>query len=136
MFLGWNLKTILSYSKSPSSNLSNWKLFSEIKMLDFWTKKASFWYFCVRISKNFSHIWSHHPQISGIGKFFKKMRMLKFGTKNSLFSYFWVRFLKNFWHIWNQNLQIFLIAKFSEKKKKSNNMGRKMPYINLFVLEL
>ena len=77
------------------------KFFEEIKMLDFWTKKASFWYFRVTILKNYCHIWSHHPQILQTGKIFQKMKMLKVESKNSFFRYFWFKFLKNCWHIWN-----------------------------------
>ena len=90
------------------------KVFEEIKMLDFWTKKLHFGISRLQILKNYCHILSHRPQFSQIGKFFQRMKTLKYGSKNSLFGYFCVRFLKKCWYIWNKPPLIYLIAKFCE----------------------
>ena len=44
---------------------------------------------------------------------------------------FGLEFEKNYCHIWNQHPWIWLIAKF-RKKKQRLNLGRKMPYLDIF----
>ena len=61
--------------------------------------------------------------------------MPKFGTKNALLRYLWAKMLKTCCHILNQHLQICLITKFYQKKKKSLNLGPKMPYLGIFEQE-
>ena len=56
------------------------------------------------------------------------------GTKIALCGYFWCRILKNYSHIWNHHLRTYPIANFT-KKKKWYNLGPKMSYLGIFVLE-
>ena len=141
VFLGWNLKTILSYLKPefPKSNVMHSqicliaKFHEKTKMPKFGTKNALFGYFWVRILKNYCHIWNQHPRIRIITKFGEKMKFPKFETKNALHEYFYARILKNWYHIWNQHHRICLIANF-QKKQKYPNLGPKMPYLGTFGL--
>ena len=61
--------------------------------------------------------------------------MRKFRTQNALFWYFCFKDFKNYSHILNQNTQINQVLIFCEKRK-CVNIGPKMPYLDLFGLEL
>ena len=75
-----------------------------------------FWYFWVRIWKNYYDIWNQHFRICLNAKFREKMKMPNFGTENALFRYIWARILKNYFYIWNQHPRIWLNAKMKIPK--------------------
>ena len=56
VFLGWNLKTIMSYMKPAPSNFSNCKVLLKTKMPKFGPKNALFGYFWDKIIKGYCHI--------------------------------------------------------------------------------
>ena len=86
-----------------------------------WKKTLSCW---IKSAPSHLHDW----------KILQKPKMQKFGTKYSLIGYFCARISKKYYHIWNQLPRTCLIAKFC-KKKKSLDLGLKMPYLGIFVLE-
>ena len=145
LFLGWNLKELLSYLKSAPSNLPDCKLREKTKMSTFETKNVWFRYFWARIWKKYYHIWNLHPWICLIAKCREIMTMPKTDTKNALFGYFWDKIFKNYCRIWNQHLRISVTAKFCEKTKM-HNFGTKnasfgyfwprMHYLGIFGQEL
>ena len=75
-----------------------------------------------------------------------KKNLPNFDAKNALFVYFWARFLKSYCHILNSapsNLYIWNFLQknkkkkhkiWNKKKKKSSNLGSKMPYLCVFGL--
>ena len=85
------LKILLSYLKSPPSNLSHCKILRKTKKPKFGTKNALLWYLWARILENYCHIWNQHLRICLITKCCKEMKIPKFGTKNALFGYFFPR---------------------------------------------
>ena len=114
VFWGWKLKTILSYLKSKTSNLSNCKIsrkntsayiwYQNYLIWLFFTKNAIFGYFWARTLTELLPIWNQHPQICLLGKIHQETNMPKFGTqkmtylgiftRNALFGYFWATILK------------------------------------------
>ena len=136
LFLGWNLKSILSYLKSAPSNLSNNNIFRKSESTYTWDKNALFGYFCERIWKKklFSLLKSAPSNLPISKTSRKKKKMSKFGTKNAWFGYFWAGIWKIYCHTWNQHPPICLMAIFSEKAKKPK-LGTKMPYLGIFVKE-
>ena len=56
VFLGWKLKTILSYLKSVPLKLPNFKISLKTKTPKFWTKNVVFGYFWSTILKNYCYI--------------------------------------------------------------------------------
>ena len=91
VFLGWNLKKLLSYLKSALSSLSNGKTSQKNpKRLHLGPKMPSF-FEKLEFSKKCCHITNQHPEFCLIAKFCKKPKMPKFGSKNALFGYFWTR---------------------------------------------
>ena len=86
-YLWGRIRKPLSYFKSASSNLSNWK--SDAKLLNLGSKNLLLRFFWPKILKKYCHLWNHQPQMCLIRKFHKKKRnMFSFGTKNALFVYF------------------------------------------------
>ena len=110
------------------------KFRKKTKLPKFGTKNVLFRYFWATLLKNYCLIWNQHPQVCQIGKFCKKEKLPKFVTKNALFGYFRNRTLKNYCHIWYQH-PICVIEKFCEKQK-CLNFGPKMPYLDIFGVEL
>ena len=133
VFWGWNFRTLLSYLKSASSNLSSCKIMSKKNALKFGTENAWFGYCWTGSWKIYCHIWNQHPRICLLGKFREKMKMPKFGTKNALFEYFWAGIWKLYCHTWNQQARVCLIAKFCEKTK-TLKFRSKRPYLGIFGL--
>ena len=119
LFWGWNLKILLSYLKSTSSNLSHCIVCCKNKIYRFGTKNAWLGYFGTGSWKLYCHIWNQHPQICLIAKFCEIIKILKFGSKNALFGYFWAGMWIWYCHIWNQHPRNCPIAKFHEKTKMS-----------------
>ena len=113
VFSGNHLTLILSYLKSASSNLSNYKiLFKEYIFLNVGIKMPYLSIF--RVFKNYCHIWNQHP------KTFKFLKMLKFGTKMPYLGIFLTGISKDYRHFWNQHPRICLNGKFLEITKTSN----------------
>ena len=129
VFLGSNLKTILSYLKSAPSNLSNCKISQRNKMPKFGTKKSIFGYFWPRMPylgifgleflKDYCQTSTQHPWICQIAKHREVMKRNKFGTKSALLRYFPAKIFKNFCYIWNPCFRISVIAKSCEETKNA-----------------
>ena len=124
VFLGWNLKIILSYLISALSNLCKINFLEKQKYLNLGSKMPNlhifdqrnlFLCYWARILKNDCHIWNQHPRICLIAKFCEKTKMSKFGTKSALFGYFWGSILENYCLISNRHVRLCLTAKFFEE---------------------
>ena len=83
----------------------------------FLTKKASCWYFCVRIFKKLLPDLKSVPSSLSNKKFGEKTKMPKFGTKNAWFGYIGAGRWKWYCCIWNQHPRICVIEKIGEKVK-------------------
>ena len=82
VFLGWNLKKILSCLNQHDWVCPIAKCGSKIKILNFETKNAWFGYFWARILKGYCHIWNQHTQIGLTAKFCEaKQKCLNLGPK-------------------------------------------------------
>ena len=87
VFLGCNLKILLSCFKSAPSIWSCCKVWCKIKIFKFGTKNALFWCFCAGIWKKLLSYLKSAPSYSPDGKFREKTKMSKFETKNV---WFWI----------------------------------------------
>ena len=83
----------------------------------FLTKKASCWYFCVRIFKKLLPDLKSVPSTLSNKKFGEKTKMPKFGTKNAWFGYIGAGRWKRYCCIWNQHPRICITEKIGEKVK-------------------
>ena len=67
VFLGGNLKIMLSYLKSTPTNLQTAKFREKVKMPKYGAKNALFGYILVTVLKNYFHISNQHLRICQIG---------------------------------------------------------------------
>ena len=106
-------------------------------------KNTGFGYFWTGSWKLNCHIWNQHPRIFLIAKLCEKTKMPKFGTRNALFGYFWsnMPFLGYFWTRILKKLLSYLqsapsnlsnLSIYKTLRKKSLNLGPKMPYLGIF----
>ena len=118
----------------------------KIPYLGLFDPKCLIWVFLGRILKKtivifeistFKFVW--------LQNFAKKQKCRNLGPKLPYLGIFWARILENYCHIWNQDLRICLIGKSGEETKilkfgaKNTLFGYfwpKMPYLNIFGLEL
>ena len=107
VFLRCLLKPILSYLKSASSNLLNFKFSSKIKISKFGTKNALFGYFWARIfQKLLSYLKSTPSKLSN-WKLLWKPKMPKFGPKMFYLGIFGLKF-ENYFVIFEISLLEFV----------------------------
>ena len=111
--MGCNLKKLMPYLKSASSNLLSCNFSSKNKKtLNLGPKIPYLVIFGLQFNKNYYHIFNQYYRINETIKFQSKQKKLR--TKNALLGY-WAGMFKNYSHICNQGPPICLIAKFHAK---------------------
>ena len=114
---GWNVRIILSYSKSAPSHLSNCKIWPENKNAQIWYQKSFIWIFLTKnVFFGYVSVRILRILVPYLKSTSSSLSFSKIGPKNSDFGIFGWN-LKQYCHIWNQPPRNCLIAKFGTKNK-------------------